>query len=202
MVLGLSYSFMVRFNLYYPLLNLESDQLYNASFTSHGLIMVFFYLVPMVFSASGNWSFSWLLGLPDLVHPRMNLLSFHAFVASLLPYVLHCFSRLLETAWTFYPPLSTYRTGNSLELVVLSLHLNGLSRILGSYNFIATYLYVGVQRYDLVVYRILTASLLLLVGLPAVVVCLSMVLMDRKLSTSFFGNIEGGEVLVYLHLFW
>jgi cytochrome c oxidase subunit 1 len=164
--------------------------------------MVFFYLVPVLFSAMGNWLYADYLNLPDLSYPRINLISLHFFILSSVPLVLRTFLRVIETSWVFYPPLSLNTPGVGLELTVLSLHLNGISRLLGSMNYFCTFFNTGLANFEVYLFSLLASSMLLVLGLPSVIVCLTMVVIDRNLSTHFFNHLEGGNLFMYMHLFW
>ena len=164
--------------------------------------MVFFYLVPVLFSAIGNWLYADYLNLPDLSYPRINLISLHFFILSSVPLILRTFLRVIETSWVFYPPLSLNTPGVGLELTVLSLHLNGISRLIGSMNYFCTFFNTGLANFEVYLFSLLASSILLVLGLPSVIVCLTMVVMDRNLSTHFFNHLEGGNLFMYIHLFW
>lgn len=174
-------------------------EIYNSIFTFHGVIIIFFYLVPFVYSCLGNWIFSFILNLQDLKFPRFNLISFHLLISSYSPILFSSFHSIVSTSWVLYPPNST---SIDIELLVLSLHLNGLSRFLGSINFISTFLLVGIEFYDSIVFCFISSSFLLILGLPAVIICLSILVIDRSYGTYFFVDLEGGRVISYMHLFW
>jgi len=137
----------------------------------------------------------------DLSYPRFNLLSLHTFIMSYLPLLAGSLTGIIESTWVFYPPLSVMLKGNSLELTVLSLHVNGISSLLGSFNYICTFLHTGLILGEIYLYSLLTASVLLIIGLPSVIACLTMVLSDRNMGTYFFNSYEGGNLIVYMHLF-
>jgi len=119
---------------------LGDDQLYNAVVTAHAFIMIFFFVIPTMMGGFGNWLVPLLIGSPDIAFPRLNNFSFWLLPPSLS---LLLFSTLLEagmgTGWTLYPPLSSLgHPGSSVDCGILSLHLAGVSSILGSINFITT----------------------------------------------------------------
>jgi len=119
---------------------LGDDQLYNAVVTAHAFIMIFFFVIPTMMGGFGNWLVPLLLGSPDIAFPRLNNLSFWLLPPSLS---LLLISSLLDvgmgTGWTLYPPLSSLgHPGSAVDLGILSLHLAGVSSILGSINFITT----------------------------------------------------------------
>jgi len=119
---------------------LGDDQLYNAVVTAHAFIMIFFFVIPTMMGGFGNWLVPLLIGSPDIAFPRLNNLSFWLLPPSLSLLLL---STLLDagmgTGWTLYPPLSSLgHPGSSVDLGIISLHLAGVSSILGSINFITT----------------------------------------------------------------
>ena len=119
---------------------LGDDQLYNAVVTAHAFVMIFFFVIPTMMGGFGNWLVPLIIGSPDIAFPRLNNLSFWLLPPSLTLLLL---SSLLEsgmgTGWTLYPPLSSLgHPGSSVDFGIISLHLAGVSSILGSINFITT----------------------------------------------------------------
>ena len=111
---------------------------YNSAFTYHGIVIILFYLVPFVFSFFRNFIISPLTLVNDYFFPRINSFSIHLLIISLFPFGLRIVDGLLGLAWTMYPPLSLEPSGISLDLLIFSLHLNGLSSFLGSFNYLIT----------------------------------------------------------------
>jgi len=203
---GLSLSVLVRLNYLDPYFNLVSPEVYNYVVTGHGVIMIFFFLMPVLIGGFGNYLLPLLLGIPDLNLPRLNALS-----AWLLLPACVCLSFGLMggmgVGWTFYPPLSRLDySGWGVDFLMFSLHLAGVSSLLGSIKFICTILEVmlgeGIGRHSILVWAYLFTSILLLLSLPVLAAAITMLLFDRKFSSAFFDPMGGGDPVLFQHLFW
>ena len=199
---------VMRAQLASPDAAIVSSNSYNQLFTMHGTTMVFLVVVP-IFAGFGNFLVPLMIGARDMAFPRLNAMSYWFFLLGGVVLYASWFSQdgAPRTGWTSYPPESVYSSGTGQDLWILSLHILTISSLASAINFIVTIHNMRApgmtwMRLPLFVWTIEVYSALLVFVLPALSAGLTLLLLDRQGWTHFFVPSEGGDAVLYQHVFW
>jgi cytochrome c oxidase subunit 1 len=206
-IVGGIMALIIRAELWQPGLQVVEPGFFNQMTALHGLIMVFGLVMP-AFVGLANWQIPMMIGAPDMALPRMNNWSFWILppAGTLLILSLFAPGGAPQAGWTLYPPL-TIQMGMGMDFVILSVHMLGISSILGSINIIATILNMrapglGLMKMPLFVWTWLVTAFLLLAAIPVLAGAVTMLLTDRHFGTHFFNAAGGGDPVMFQHVFW
>jgi cytochrome c oxidase subunit 1 len=198
---------LMRLNLATPDGALVQAKTYNELFTAHGVIMVWFFLIPSIPSVLGNFLIPLMVGARDLAFPRLNLLSWYLYLLGgvLLLYALA--SGGVDVGWTFYPPYSTLFSNSNVVLALAGVFVSGFSSILTGLNFIVTVHTMRAPgltwfRLPLFVWANYATSVILVLATPVLAMTLTLVVMERLFQIGLFDPALGGDPLLFQHLFW
>ena len=206
-VVGGFFAVLLRLELLTPAGDLFQSETYNRLFTLHGVFMIFFFLIPSIPAAIGNFVLPMMLGAKDLAFPKLNLLSWYLFVAGGLLSLYAMLSGGVDTGWTFYTPYSSTYANSKVIATALAIFVAGFSSILTGVNFIATIHKMrapGLRwfRLPLFVWAIYATSLIFVLGTPVLAIAIVLVALERLFHVGIFDPALGGDPILFQHLFW
>lgn len=198
---------LIRLNLILPQGAIVSPETYNRLFTLHGVVMVWFFLVPAVPVTLGNFVVPLMLGARDLAFPRINLLSWYLFMLGGIVTVGALFAGGVDTGWTFYTPLSTTYSRSYVVLATVGILISGFSSIATGLNFIVTTHRLrapgmGWYRMPLFIWSIYATSVIYVLATPVLTMTLILLAAERLFGIGVFDPDLGGDPLLFQHLFW
>src|SRR5688500_1374553 len=205
--LGGFFAMLVRLELLTPAGDLLSSESYNKMFTMHGVVMVFFFLIPSIPAVLGNFLIPIMIGAKDLAFPRINLLSWYIYIVGGIFTLVAALSGGVDTGWTFYTPYSTAAANSHVITAALGVFITGFSSILTGLNFIVTIHRMRAPgmtwfRLPLFVWAHYATSLIMILGTPVVAITILLVAAERVLHLGIFDPALGGDPVLFQHLFW
>jgi len=206
-IVGAAGAAIIRFALLSSHASLVSAELYNKAFTAHGVVMVWFFLIPSIPATLGNFLLPLMIGADDLSFPRLNLLSWYLFIAGALITLTALFIGGVDTGWTFYTPYSTMFSNSYVELAVTGVIVAGFSSILTGLNFIVTTHMKRAEgmtwmKLPLFVWSLYATSLILVLATPVLAITLFALIIERAFHIGIFDPSLGGDPLLFQHFFW
>jgi cytochrome c oxidase subunit 1 len=197
----------VRLELLTPKGDFVTPDVYNKLFTLHGIVMIFFFLIPSIPATLGNFLIPIMCGAKDLAFPRINLLSWYLYIIGGLLAVGVIAGGGVDTGWTFYTPYSTTASNTNVTLTGLAAFVAGFSSILTGFNFIVTVHRMRAPgltwfRLPLFVWAHYATSLVMILGTPVVAITLTLMMAERALGLPVFDPKVGGDPVLFQHLFW
>ncbi|MDQ3650492.1 MAG: cbb3-type cytochrome c oxidase subunit I [Acidobacteriota bacterium] len=205
--LGGVYAIAIRIELMTPAGDLVESQTYNKLFTHHGVLMVFFFLIPSIPAILGNFLIPLMIGAKDLAFPRLNLLSWYIYMAGGIITLWALLSGGVDTGWTFYTPFSTTFSNGYVVAAGLGIFVNGFSSILTGLNFIVTIHTMRAPgmtwfRLPLFIWAHYATSIIFILGTPVIAITILLVALERLARIGIFDPALGGDPVLFQHLFW
>lgn len=206
-LLGGIYASLIRLELLTPQSDLMEAHLYNRVFTHHGIIMVFFFLIPAIPAILGNFLIPIMIGAKDLAFPRINLLSWYIYIVGGAFTLYAMLAGGVDTGWTFYTPYSTTFSNTYVMAAGLGIFINGFSSILTGLNFLVTVHTMRAPgmtwfRLPLFVWSHYATSLVMVLGTPVIAITILLLALERFGRVGIFDPALGGDPILFQHLFW
>jgi cytochrome c oxidase subunit I len=205
--IGAMMALLIRLELLTPKSDLMAPDTYNKVFSAHGIIMVFFFLVPSVPATIGNFVVPLMVGARDLAFPKINLLSWYLYVAGAIMMLSVLSFGGVDTGWTFTTPLSTHYLNTHVISAGIAVFVAGFSSIFTGLNFIVTIHRMRAPgmtwfRLPLFIWSNYSAAVIMILGTPVLAISLVLVMLERTLGIGVFDPTKGGDPLLFQHLFW
>jgi cytochrome c oxidase subunit 1 len=205
--IGALFALIIRLELLTPKGDLVQADTYNKMFTMHGLLMIFFFLIPSIPAVLGNFLIPLMIGAKDVAFPKLNLLSWYIYDVGAIMFIYTILTGGLDTGWTFYTPLSTSFVTSSVVVGALAIFVVGFSSILTSLNFIVTVHRLRAPgmtwgRLPLFVWASYATAVIIVLGTPLIAISMALVALERIFGIGFFDPLLGGDPLLFQHLFW
>lgn len=205
--IGGLFASLIRLELITPAGDLMTAETYNRVFTMHGVMMIFFFLIPSIPAVLGNFLLPLMLGTKDVAFPRLNLLSWYVFMVGAILMLITIATGGVDTGWTFYPPYSSIYSNSQVTLAGVSIFITGFSSILTGLNFMVTIHTMRAPgltwfRLPLFVWAHYATSLIQVLGTPVVAITVLALAFERTLQIGIFDPKLGGDPVLFQHMFW
>ncbi len=206
-LMGGVFALLFRLELMTPEGDLFQADTYNRFFTLHGVLMIFFFLVPSIPATLGNFLLPIMVGCRDLAFPKVNLASYWIFVFAGMFGVGMLASGGVDTGWTFYAPLSTHYSNTSVFMAAMAAFFAGFASILTGVNFIVTVHKMRAPgltwfRLPLFVWAQYATGIIMMLGTPVIAITLFLVALERVWGVGIFDPAHGGDPVLFQHMFW
>jgi cytochrome c oxidase subunit I len=201
------FAFLMRLELLTPEGDLFTSDTYNKFFTLHGIVMIFFFLIPAIPAVLGNFILPVMLGAKDLAFPKLNLASWYIYMIGGIFGVIVIITGGVDTGWTFYTPFSTQYSNTKVFMTTLGAFITGFSSILTGLNFLVTIHRMRAPgltwyRLPLFVWSMYATSVIIMLATPVLAITLVLLMVERVLGVGIFDPALGGDPVLYQHLFW
>ncbi len=198
---------LMRLELITPQGDLVLSDTYNKLFTIHGVMMVFFFLIPSVPSVIGNFVIPMMIGARDVAFPKLNILSWYLFMIGGLTAVHAIIIGGVDTGWTFYTPYSSAYSNSHVTEMAIGIFINGFSSILTGLNFIITIQKMRAPgmtwfRMPLFLWSLFATSIIMVLGTPVIAITLALMCVERVWTVGIFNPKLGGDPVLFQHMFW
>jgi cytochrome c oxidase subunit I len=205
--IGGAFATMIRLELMTPKGDLVQAETYNKLFTLHGIVMVFFFLVPSIPATLGNFLVPLMIGAKDLAFPRLNLLSWYLFMIGGAFAIVAIVAGGVDTGWTFYTPYSSTYSNGYVLTAIMGIFVAGFSSILTGLNFIVTIHKMrapgqGWFRLPLFIWAMYATSVIIVLGTPVIAITMLLVAFERMFHIGIFDPQIGGDPVLFQHMFW
>ena len=198
---------LIRLELLTPAGDLVTSETYNRLFTMHGLVMIFFFLIPAVPAVLGNFLIPIMIGARDMAFPKLNLASWYVYMTGATFAVIAMITGGVDTGWTFYTPYSSTYSNSAVIMTALGAFVTGFSSILTGLNFIVTIHKMRAPgmtwfRLPLFIWAHYAASIIMVLATPVLASAIFLVFLERAFHIGIFDPALGGDPILFQHLFW
>jgi cytochrome c oxidase subunit 1 len=205
--IGATFAALMRLELATPKGDVVDSETYNKLFTMHGVVMIFFFLVPSIPAILGNFLVPLMIGARDLAFPKINLLSWYIYIVGGVMTLIAAVTGGIDTGWTFYTPYSSTYANGQVALAALAVFVTGFSSILTGLNFIVTIHKMRAPgltwfRLPLFIWAQYATSLIMILGTPVLATTVFLVALERIFRIGIFDPALGGDPVLFQHLFW